>query len=68
MLIGDGNTLSQALNLEFLAGTAPVNVLDVIGRGLKVAGGVVALGDEQIVLLSIVEGLVHGDGGTLKIC
>jgi hypothetical protein len=33
-----------------------------------VAGGVVALGDEQIVLLSIVEGLVHGDGGTLKIC
>lgn len=67
MLIGDSDTLSQTLDLELFAGAAEVNVLDVVGRSLEVARGVVALRDEEVVLLAILERLVDGDGGALKV-
>lgn len=60
------DTLPQTLNLELLAGDAAVNVPDVVGGGLKVAGGVVALGDEEVVLGAVGDGLVQGNGGALE--
>lgn len=65
MLLGDLKTLPQALNLEVLAGAAVVDILDIVGGGLEVAGGVVALGDEDVVTGAVLEGLRDGDGGTL---
>lgn len=65
LLFRDVDALPQTLNLELLAGGAAVNVLDVVRRCLKVAGSIVALGDEDVVLGAVLEGLVDGDGGTL---
>lgn len=65
MLLGDLKTLPQALNLEVLASAAVVDILDIVGGGLEVAGGVVALGDEDVVTGAVLEGLRDGDGGTL---
>lgn len=67
LLLRNLDTLPQALNLELLTRAPAVDVLDVIGRCLKVAGGVVALGDEDLVLGAIVEGLVQGDRGSHKL-
>ena len=44
-----------------------VDVPDVVGGGLKVAAGVVALGDEDVVLGTILKRLVDGNRGTLEI-
>lgn len=44
-----------------------VDVLDVVGGGLEVAGGIVALGDEDVVLGAILKRLVDGNRGTLEI-
>jgi hypothetical protein len=66
LILGDLDAVPQALNLELLAGRATVNVLDVVGGGLEVAGGVVALGDEDIVIGAVRVGLVDGDGRALK--
>jgi hypothetical protein len=38
-----------------------VNVLDIVGGGLKVAGGIVALGDEDVVIDAALERLVEWD-------
>lgn len=65
MLVGDGDAVPQTLNLELLAGGAAVDVLDVVGGGLEVAGSVVALGDEEVVRGAVSGGLVDGDGSTL---
>lgn len=46
LLLSNVNAFSQALNLELLAGAAAVYILDVVGRRLKVAGCIVALGNE----------------------
>lgn len=65
LLIGHVDAVPQALDLELLAGGAVVDVLDVVGGGLEVAGGIVALGDEDVVLGAVGDGLVHGDRGAL---
>ena len=57
LLVRDVDAFPQALDLELLAGAAAVDVLDVVGGSLEVGGGVVALGDEDVVLGAVVEGL-----------
>lgn len=66
LLLGNIDAFSQALNLELLAHTAVVDILDIIRRRLEVAGGIVALGDKDIVLLAVLERFVDGDRGALK--
>ena len=67
LLLGNLDTFPQTLNLELLAGGAAVDVLDVVGGSLEVAGGIVALGDEDVVLGTILKRLVDGNRGTLEI-
>ena len=59
MLIRNIDALPQPFDLELLARGAAVDVLDVVGCGLEVAGGVVALGDEDVVFGAVVDRLVH---------
>lgn len=61
LLLGNLDTLPQAFHLELLTRAPAVNVLDVIGCGLEVARGVVALGDVDLVLGAVLQGLVQGD-------
>jgi hypothetical protein len=61
LLFGNADTLSQTLNLELLASAAAINVLDIVGRCLKVTSSVIALGDEDVVILAIFKGFVDGD-------
>ena len=65
LLIRDLDAVPQTLNLELLTGGSSVDVLDIVGGGLEVGGGVVALGDEDVVLSAVLEGLGDGDGSTL---
>jgi hypothetical protein len=58
-------TLSQALNLELLTRGTLVDILHVVGGGLKVRSGIVALGDEDVVLGAVLERLVQRDRGSL---
>lgn len=67
LLLSNLDTLPQALHLELLTRTPAVNVLDVIGCCLEVARGVVALGDVDLVLGAIVQGLVQGDGSSQEL-
>lgn len=70
LLLRDGEALPETLDLKVLASGPVVDVLDVVGGGLEVAGGVVALGEEDVALGPGVGGLVDGNGGTLreKVC
>jgi hypothetical protein len=65
LLVSDLDPLPQPLYDELLAREATINVLDVIRGRLKVAAGVVALGDEDVVLCAVLDGLVERDGGAL---
>ena len=65
LLLRDLQTLPQTLNLELLARGAQVDVLDVVRGGLEVGLGVVALGDEDVVLLAVLDRLVQRDRGAL---
>jgi len=65
LLIRHIDTIPQAIHLQLLTGGASVDILDVVGGGLEVAGGVVALGDEEVVLGAICDRLVDGDRSTL---
>lgn len=65
LLVRNLDTLPQALDDEGLACGALVDVPDVVGGALEVAGGVVALGDENVVLGAVIDRLVDGNGGTL---
>lgn len=67
LLLSNLDTLPQALHLELLTRAPAVNVLDVIGCGLEVARGVVALGDVDLVLGAVVQGLVQGDGSSQEL-
>jgi len=67
LLFGNANALPQALNLELLARTAAVDILNVIRRRLKVAGCIIALGNEDVVFLAVLEGFVDGDRWALYI-
>ena len=42
-----------------------VDILDIIGGGLEVASGIVALGNEDVVLGTIRGGLINGNRSTL---
>lgn len=65
LFISDLDTFSQTLNLELLASGTAVDVLDIISGCLEVAGGIVALRDEKVVLGSILERLVNGNRSAL---
>jgi hypothetical protein len=59
-------SLSQALDNEFMTFCPTVDILDIICGGLKVAGCVVALGDEDIVVHTALKWLIQWDWGTLR--
>lgn len=65
LLLGDLQALPKALDLEFLASGTQVDILDVIRGRLEVRLGVVALGDEDVVLLAVVDRLIERDRRTL---
>jgi len=56
------DTLPQTLDLQLLTHGPPVNISHIIRRGLEMARGIIALGDEDAVLGAIAGGLVQGDG------
>lgn len=58
--------LPQTLNDEFVALSPTVDVPDIVCCGLKVAGGVVALGDENIVIDAALKRLVQWNRGALQ--
>jgi hypothetical protein len=60
-------SLSQPLNHKFLSFSPAVDVLDIIGSSLKVAGCVVALGDEDVVVDTALQWLVQWDRWSLKV-
>lgn len=55
--------LLQTLHLEVLARRTAVDVLHVICHGLKVAAGIVAPAQEDVVVLAGLQGLIDGDRG-----
>jgi hypothetical protein len=55
------DTLPQTLHHQLLAGKTAINVPDVVRGGLEMAAGVVALGNEDVVLGAVLDGLVQGD-------
>jgi len=59
-------SLPQALNNELMTFCPTVDILDIIRRGLEVAGCVVALGDEDVVVHTALERLVQWNWGTLR--
>lgn len=58
--------IPQALNDEFVALSPTVDVLDIICGSLKVAGGVVALGDKNVVVDAALQRLVERNRGPLQ--
>lgn len=56
----------QALDDELVTLGSAVDVLDVVGSSLEVAGGVVALGDEDVVVDAAFQRLVEWNRGTLS--
>lgn len=61
------DTLPQALNLELLARAPAVDIPDVVGRGLKVASRIVALGYEDLVLDAIIQRLIQRNRCSLSV-
>ena len=61
LLANQVRALAQALDNQLVALSPEVNVLNVVGGGLEVAGGIVALGDEDVVVDTALEGLVEWD-------
>jgi hypothetical protein len=55
----------QALDDELVALGPAVDVLDIVSGGLKVTGGVVALGDEDVVIDAALQRLVEGNRSAL---
>ncbi|KAI6751602.1 hypothetical protein HG531_006298 [Fusarium graminearum] len=53
------DTFPQTLNLELLASGAAVDILDIVCVCLKVAGSIVALGDEDVVLGTILKRVTY---------
>ena len=60
-------SLSQTLDNEFLALCPTIDILDIICGGLEVAGCIVALGDEDVVVHTALKWLVQRDWGTLML-
>lgn len=59
LFLSNLDTIPQTLHLEFLAGSTTVDIPDVISGALKVTAGVVALGDEDVVLGAVFNGLIE---------
>jgi hypothetical protein len=59
--------LSQALNNELMALCPAIDILDIISRGLEVAGRVVALGDKDVIIHTALKRLIQGNWRTLKL-
>ena len=68
LLLSNLDTFPQTLNLELLTSGPAVDVLDIVSGGLEVAGSIVALGDEDVVLGAVLKGLVNRDRRTLYKC
>lgn len=66
LLLRNLDTLSESLHLKLLARSPAVDVLDIVGGRLKVAGRIIAPGHEDLVLGTIILGLVQGNWRTLK--
>lgn len=45
---------------------SPVDILDIVGSGFKVARGIVALGNEDVVLNTTLQWLVQWDRWSLE--
>lgn len=54
-------TLAQPLDNQLVALSPEVDVLDIVGGGLEVAGGIVTLRDEDVVVDTALERLVEWD-------
>ena len=67
LLLGNLDTLPQSLHDKLLAGAAAVDILDIICGRLEVASGIIALGDEDVVLGAIINGCVKRDRSALSI-
>jgi hypothetical protein len=65
LLLSNRDAFPQTLNLELLASGAAVDILDVVCGCLEVASSIIALGDEDVVLGTILKRLVDRDRGTL---
>lgn len=65
LLTNQVGPLSQALNDQFVAFRSAVDIPDIVGRGLEVAGCVVTLGDEDVVVYAAFQWLVEWDWGAL---
>ena len=66
LLLSNLEAVPKALDNQLLAGTAAVDISHVVGGALKVAAGIVALGDEEVVLGAILNGLVERDWWALS--
>jgi hypothetical protein len=60
-------SLSQTLNNELVTLCPTVDILDIICCGLEVAGCVVALGDEDVVVHSTLKWLIQWNRGALRV-
>ena len=58
--------LPKTLDDELVAFGPAIDVLDIVGGSLEVAGCVVALGDEDVVVDAALQGFVEGDRGSLR--
>ena len=66
-LLSNLDTLSQALNNKILTLSTAVNISNIIGSGLEMAGSIVGLGDEDVVVGSALDWLVERNWWTLTI-
>lgn len=66
LILRDGDALPETLDLEVLSSGPMVDVLDVIGGGLEVAGSVVALREENVALGPRIGRFVDGNRRSLR--
>lgn len=66
LLFRNLDTLSQTLNLEFVTRAPAVDVLDIISRGLEVAGCIVAPRHKYLVLGAVIKRLVQRNRWSLS--
>lgn len=66
LLADQVRTLSQSFNYQLVALCSAIDILDVVGGGLKVAGGIIAFGDEDVVIDTTLEWLVEWDWWSLS--
>lgn len=59
--------LSQTLDNKLVALCPTIDVLDIIGRGLEMAGRIVAFGDEDVIVHTTFKWLIQRNWRTLKL-